>query len=558
MSLNDVPESAAPQKPPADKTVTTIQKRSRVESIVVTILALLTFVGFGYIAVMSFFETSVFEKSNIAMEVIQYAKDNLLLNLFFTVLFFVLLFRLRRHYDFFAKINLRVMEVALVVWVLLLGLFWVISVTSVPAADSGMIYHTATQAAQGNYASMLNNDPTSPMADYYYNHSYYNYFPYQLSFVAFSELFYRIFGTGSSMPIQIFNVLTLSSAYYAVAKIAYLLFNRRSVEFITIIMLAGCLQPILFCTYVYGNIIGMSAALWACLFLLKYFRSRRYVWLIPSALMLTLSVFVKYNNLIYLAAFVILLIVHAIREKKWQSIAFGVAVCILCVLVPSIPARVYEAKAQTQFEKGVPQICFLDMGLQDSSMASGWYSKTAVDDYYYAGFDADTAAGIAKQNIGVRMSYLNSQPDMLLGFFNAKLLSQWNEPTYESIWISQVKEHEHPVSDFVNNVYTGGTGQFLEVYFNFQMQCLLLLFVVGIYLLFFTKKLSLETMLLPLVLLGALGYHLLFEAKSQYALTYIPLMIPTAAFALNTILCGKYPHIKEIVGKINAKVEQKN
>ena len=46
-------------------------------------------------------------------------------------------------------------------------------------------------------------------------------------------------------------------------------------------------------------------------------------------------------------------------------------------------------------------------------------------------------------------------------------------------------------------------------------------------------------MLLPLVLLGAFGYHLLFEGKSQYILTYIILMIPTAAWAAVTLIESK-------------------
>ena len=53
------------------------------------------------------------------------------------------------------------------------------------------------------------------------------------------------------------------------------------------------------------------------------------------------------------------------------------------------------------------------------------------------------------------------------------------------------------------------------------------------------------------MLLGAFGYHLLFEGKSQYLLVYIPLLIPTAAYAFNTILCGKYAGIKKIIDKIN-------
>jgi len=52
--------------------------------------------------------------------------------------------------------------------------------------------------------------------------------------------------------------------------------------------------------------------------------------------------------------------------------------------------------------------------------------------------------------------------------------------------------------------------------------------------------------LLPLVLLGAFGYHLLFEGKSQYILTYIILMIPYAAWAaVSFIESGLNPFSKK-------------
>ncbi|MEA5048555.1 MAG: hypothetical protein VB034_08120 [Eubacteriales bacterium] len=39
-------------------------------------------------------------------------------------------------------------------------------------------------------------------------------------------------------------------------------------------------------------------------------------------------------------------------------------------------------------------------------------------------------------------------------------------------------------------------------------------------------------LLLPLLILGGFSYHLLFEAKSQYALLYYVMMFPYAAFGL--------------------------
>ena len=69
----------------------------------------------------------------------------------------------------------------------------------------------------------------------------------------------------------------------------------------------------------------------------------------------------------------------------------------------------------------------------------------------------------------------------------------------------------------------------MNVYQQFVFFCLLL----GLIRL--TKKKDLLRCLLPLILLGGLLYHLLFEAKSQYALPYFVMILPIAAYGLFTL-----------------------
>ena len=47
------------------------------------------------------------------------------------------------------------------------------------------------------------------------------------------------------------------------------------------------------------------------------------------------------------------------------------------------------------------------------------------------------------------------------------------------------------------------------------------------------KKRDILSCILPLIILGGLMYHLLFEAKSQYALPYFIMMLPVAACGLS-------------------------
>ena len=207
MSKSKNKTAAKPQKA---ATINTIQKTCKPEFIVVNILCLFVFIAFGYVAIMSFFQTCVFDQTKLSSEIVIFEADNLLLNIFFTAVFAAILFWLRRFYDFFAKVNIQVMEIALAVWAAILGIIWIFSVTSIPAADSANLFEAATNSAKGDYSKFFDNSGFY-FQDYYNGHNYFNFFPFQLGFVLFSENVYRIFGTESSMPVQVINVLSMAS-----------------------------------------------------------------------------------------------------------------------------------------------------------------------------------------------------------------------------------------------------------------------------------------------------------------------------------------------------------
>ena len=287
------------------------------ERIVANIISVMVFVAFGFVAVVSLFQTSVIDPEKYINEHILFVQDNLLINLPLMALFFMAVLLSARKYNFFKRVNMTFMEIILVLYVLLIGLVWVIKVQSVPAADSANVFYAASGAAKGDYTAMQSNS-TFYNHDYYKNNSYFIFYPFQLGFVFICELIYRLFGADSAMPLEIINVICVAAAYLGIAKIAKQLFKRRSVEFVTILLLIGCLQPILFTPFAYGNIMGMTFAIWASYFLIRYLRGDKWTWLIPSGLLLVLSTLAKYNNMIYLVAFVIVLILHAVKEKKWQ------------------------------------------------------------------------------------------------------------------------------------------------------------------------------------------------------------------------------------------------
>ncbi|MBR1483298.1 MAG: glycosyltransferase family 39 protein [Ruminococcus sp.] len=528
-------------------TISSEQKQCRTEYYFVNAISVLLMIIFGFITIMSFVQTAVFDESvGIAFEEVLFVIDNIPLNLLITAAFFGVLLFLRRFYDFFAKVNLLLLEIILGVWAATLATVWVLSVTSMPDSDSMSLFEAATKAAANDF-SPLYNGRDSFNSDFYHGHSYFHFYPFQLGFVLLSEGVYRVCGTENAIPMQLLNAICLGSAYFALARITQLTFKRRSITFFTVLLLAVCFQPMLMCTFAYGNIIGMTTAIWASLLLIKYLQTQQYRWILISAILLTIAVIIKYNHLIYLVAFGILLLIHAVKHKKWQSIAFALMMCVMCTGGVRLVILSYEIRANTKIESGLSQVMYHDLGLQESSMCSGWFTRTAIDDYEQGGYDTAKADAIAWQHIGAKYTEFITEPFYAFGFFSRKLLSQWIEPSYESIWVSQVKPFLHEPAAFVREIYSGTAGKLLQMHFNLYTQVLFLFFTAGITLRFLRRQATIETILLPLIVLGGIGYHLLFEAKSQYALTYIPLLIPSAAYGLHTLLfMVKLPHKKQL------------
>lgn len=85
------------------KTVTSVKKQNTVEYVIVNILCLFVFIAFAYIAIMSFVQTSVFDSANYGSEVILYQTDNIALNILFTSLFTVFIFKMKKHCDFLQR-----------------------------------------------------------------------------------------------------------------------------------------------------------------------------------------------------------------------------------------------------------------------------------------------------------------------------------------------------------------------------------------------------------------------------------------------------------------------
>ena len=488
------------------------------------IVALISFLAFAFFSVVGLIQTCHvdidFSKDNI--EHVSFLNDNILLNLaILLVLVFLAVLLMRVNVKRKTVVFVGAVSIAISTGI---GVWWVLSSKSLPSADSLRIITAAQEVIKGNM---------SALTDTFYFRTY----PFQTGYLLFAEGFLRLFGLDQLIPFQLLNVLFVAATEIAMLFITKELFNDPRVELLTAVLLGLCIQPMLLSTFLYGTLPGMCLAIWSVYFVIRAMVKQKFSALIPAAILIALAILLKKNFWIVLLAESILLILFVIREKKWVFTSFvAVAVALSCVL-PVISQKVYEEKAGEAFGKGTPQMAWLVTGFRDSSLCAGWYNGYTNNILMQNDYDYDATLATCKADFSERFDELIHRPVYLASFFYHKITSQWNEPAYQAIWSSATSDRSGEVSSFVKSLSKGAASDSINAYFNQLMQFVYVAMTLAFFVLLTKKEERSEVrMIIPTIIVGAALYHALFEAKAQYAIIYVPMMLPYAAFGMKKLM----------------------
>ncbi len=513
--------------------------RARIPEVLTKVLFALLILIFLFCSVCSLLWTCTIDPHDYIKEHILFQTDSFWLNLgVLAALFLVCAVLLIRFGSRIRKKHVRIAGIVMLCWTFALSMIWMTAVRSVPTADSRYVLEAASSAAKNDFSFFSSKQ------------HYFQMFPYQLGIVAIYEGINRLFGGAATTAMYALNAASLTAACWAIVVLAERVFSDRRVTLLTILALMLCVQPILYTSFLYGSLIGLAAMLWACVLLLRFLVSGRNHLIVWIALLCAFSVTAKQNNWIGVAAICIVLLLSLIRRFRFSGIVCALAVVLAPILALGAIQSSYESRAGVQLGEGTPQTAWLVMGLSDSERAPGWYNGYTYSVLKEAGMDTEQAKAAIRRDLSERLDALSSDRAYAADFFYKKVLSQWNEPSFESVWVSKAREHESALPAFAANVYDGALGDALNVYFEHGVTFLYSLFAAGLLAMLIRRRGAGNLLradaerrapdettaearaLLPLIILGGFLYHLLFEAKSQYALVYLPMMLPYAAFGL--------------------------
>ena len=518
----------------------TLKANEKIVTICSSIAVCLIAVLFGVLSVMSILQTCRIDQANPYAEIVNFDNDLVLVNLALIGLTLLgALILLRKKFSL-SKLNTNFIIGVMLLVTTIVSLAWINLVQSIASGDAMILLNTARDAAQDNYRSFFSS------YDYYGNFSYYLYYPFQLGYVFFAEILYRIFGTAcSDILFQIPNVIALDFIYVGMVMITVRLFSRKSVTNLTAILLTVCFQPMFMTTFTYGIILGLAFSVWSVYHVIRFMQEGKIKYAVFAVLLMAVSVLLKYNNMILMAAVCIALILHVIDKKKLLALAVVAAMIICSVGLQKLVIYSYSARSGAELNTQVSQTLYAYMGISDSGMAPGWYNGKAMETLRDSQMDVDKANEIASQGIKDRLTYLTTHHE-LTEFYWKKMLSQLNEPSYESVWLSEVRKHNYPEGEplpaLAESIYNGGMEKVLDFWFNYYTMMIYIGFTAGMIFLMYRKKLNTQSLILPVAILGGVLYHMIFEGKSQYLLPYFVLMIPFAAYGLlESVIALKKP-----------------
>ena len=367
---------------------------------------------------------------------------------------------------------------------------------------------------------------------------YLDQYPYQLGLTLYTELVFRLTGVWNVKALVFANLLAMTAGLaFGQLFLKKLHAIRQSSGFSVCYLLY--LPIYLYLPFLYGEALAICftfAFLWQLASFLGDRKKLRMLWLAAFA---CLMVICRANAMIVLIAVAIVLLLMMIRKwDKWLLAAILVTFAAVFAGRGLVTWQ-YELRAGEKVSDGIPASAWIAMGMMEDIRGNGWYNGYGPELYAECGYDAEAVDREAKAYMAERIWEFGKNPKACLAFYKGKALSQWNEPTAESLLVLRASVDTEQISNGKYQLMFGNRYQPYLTYMNsYQFLLYLLAFLGCIRLL--TGKAGKKGMLeqylfcvLALLLIGGFLFQLLWEAKSRYIYYYMVLLLPLATLGIS-------------------------
>lgn len=395
-----------------------------------------------------------------------------------------------------------------------------------PRADQKYVVMTAKEMINGKYEAFAKG-------------GYMDMYPNQTGIVYIFYWLFRIFPFGYKIVVLL-NVISLLGIFLGMTGIGRTLIKEGQERYLTGIVTMLFFPLVCYVTFVYGNLIGMALSTIGLYATLKYLENRKVWWMIWAIFLSAFAVLIKQNYLIPVIGIIIFIVLDFFRTKDKKSIGFFIGLIFITIGITSVAQLHTEHITGYKKSSGIPSLAWVEMGMQEGYTGYGWYNEYNKKVYIKNNCDTEKARQQVKKDIAVTVKSFASNPAYALKFFYQKVSSEWNNPTFEGVWINNTyrrkveKVEVKPISKFFATIINEPGNKGIKEYCNlFQT---LLLVGVCMWLLIGRKKIEINQLLLATIFVGGFIFHFFWEAKGQYVMPYFVLLFPYAVRGYQMLL----------------------
>ena len=374
-------------------------------------------------------------------------------------------------------------------------------------------------------------------------------YPFQVPFTLLLAVLRIFWPSDSSLnaAFQVINCLAVSACVVLLSLIAESLApNDPGKVRVACTFLVLLFPPIyLYVTFVYGNMIALPFAFSAFYFQILGFRQHRFSFQLLAGFSAVISILLKSSMLLVAVALCVVWVVAAIKHLRFAYVIAAIITVVLYAVSSSFIISAVESRLGTDLHNGLPQVSWIVMGTgadaargrEFSTAKPGWYSG-----YTWAmpaeEYDSKEVSQDAMKLLNTRAHTFIENPGFAARFFVKKFAYEWAEPTYESIVMSNwsiagpsgTPMSERELGDVAQSMYYGALGEGIGLLCDVIQ---LLIYASAAYCFFeYRKTMPVEVMAASLCAAGGGLFYLFWEAKAQYTLPFVLLLIPYAAVGL--------------------------
>ena len=389
----------------------------------------------GILFIYSIFTSTVVQKN----EHTNYVQDKFIINIISIIMVCAVLtfFKIKK-----IKMNKKLVIIIGIIWIILC-IVWVSITKFYPKADQRWVLRCAEQIRNGNFESLEKG-------------GYLYIYPHQYGIVLFYCLIGLAFNYNTYLAAQYINIIALTIAFYSIYKTIDILIKKSEISKYTILSLIAFLPISMYITFIYGNLLGIACSCLAMLFQVKYFENEKIRYIFFTAFFASVAYLFKSNYLITVIAIILLFVAEMINKRKIKYLIPVVTICAFYFLGSFITGFAMKQITGIDRNKGVPTINWVAMGMQEGKMAPGWYNSFNKKTYEENNYDTDATEKVAKEEINKSLNEFKNDPQKAIEFYSKKTESQWNNPTFQGIWVNKNRKSDIEQSYIVKSVLKKG------------------------------------------------------------------------------------------------------